>query len=354
MMPHSQQGQQIAPSYTVGAMGRQDRIRWDAFVQRCPDATFFHRAGWQQLIEDAFGHPTWFLYAEADGEIAAILPLAQVNSRLFGNTLCSLPFCVYGGIASIDEQAADAVDQAAQALAKRLRVDHLEYRQLRPRHPEWLRKSVYATFRKPLLADPEQNLLAVPRKHRAVLRKTFGAGLQSRIDADTSRLFTCYADSVHRLGTPVFSRRYFDRLQQAFGDDCEVLSVEHAGKAVSSVLSFRFRGEIIPYYGGGGAAARTLSANDFMYWEVMRRACEDGCTLFDFGRSKYGTGSFAFKKNWGFEPQPLHYECQLHRGKKLSDVQPLNPRFQLLIKAWRMLPLPVANAIGPHIVRQLG
>ena len=354
MMPHSQQSQHSAPSYTVGVMGRQDRTRWDEFVQRCPDATFFHRAGWQHVIEDAFGHPTWFLYAEAEGKIQAILPLAQVNSLLFGNTLCSLPFCVYGGIASTDEDAADAVDQAAQALAKRLRVDHLEYRQLRPRHPEWLVKSVYATFRKPLHADPGQNLLAVPRKHRAVLRKAFGAGLQSRIDADTSRFFGCYADSVHRLGTPVFSRRYFHGLQQEFGDDCEVLSVEHEGKAVSSVLSFHFRGEIIPYYGGGGARARTLAANDFMYWEVMRRACEDGCTLFDFGRSKVGTGSYAFKKNWGFEPQPLHYECQLHRGKKLSDVQPLNPRFQLFIKAWRMLPLPVANAIGPHIVRQLG
>jgi FemAB-related protein (PEP-CTERM system-associated) len=351
MMPHSQQD---AQSYTVGVLGQQDRGRWDAFVQRCPDATFFHRSGWQHVIENNFGHPTWFLYAESGGSIQAILPLAQVNSLLFGNTLCSLPFCVYGGIAATDPNAADAVDQAAQALAKRLGVDHLEYRQLQPRHPEWITKQVYATFRKPLDPDPQRNLLAVPRKHRAVLRKAIGSGLASRIDADTSRFFDCYADSVHRLGTPVFSRRYFDGLQRQFGDDCEVLSVEHEGKAVSSVLSFRFRGEIIPYYGGGGTLARQLAANDFMYWEVMRRACEDGCTLFDFGRSKVGTGSFAFKKNWGFEPQPLHYECQLHRGKRLSDVQPLNPRFQLLIKAWRMLPLSVANAIGPHIVRQLG
>ena len=45
-----------------------------------------------------------------------------------------------------------------------------------------------------------------------------------------------------------------------------------------------------------------------MYWELMRRACERGLKVFDFGRSKRGTGSFDFKKNWGFEATPLVYE----------------------------------------------
>ncbi|RFP19498.1 MULTISPECIES: FemAB family XrtA/PEP-CTERM system-associated protein [unclassified Duganella] len=340
--------------WSVGQMGTQDHARWDAFVQRCPDATFFHRAGWQQVIETAFGHPTWYLYAESAGQIQAVLPLAQVNSRLFGNTLCSLPFCVYGGVAALEEGAAAAVDQAAQQLARRLRVDHLEYRQLQSIHADWLHKDLYATFRKPLAADPEKNLLAIPRKQRAMVRKGMAAGLNSVIDADTDRFYDNYATSVHRLGTPVFSRRYFRTLQQVFGDDCEILSVQHGDKAICSVLSFHFRDEILPYYGGGGDAARVHAGNDFMYWEVMRRATERGHRLFDFGRSKYGTGAFAFKKNWGFEPQPLRYDYQLHRGKQLKDVQPLNPRLQLLIRAWRILPLSLANAIGPHIVRQLG
>ncbi|WP_394780663.1 FemAB family XrtA/PEP-CTERM system-associated protein, partial [Undibacterium sp.] len=283
-----------------------------------------------------------------------ILPLAQVRSRLFGNTLTSLPFCVYGGIASLNREAADAVDAAAQALAARLQVDHLEYRQMHATHADWLHKTLYATFRKPLHADPEHNLLEIPRKQRAMVRKGMTAGLSSTIDTDTRRFFDCYAASVHQLGTPVFSRRYFQALQRIFGDDCEVLCVQQANKPVCAVLSFLFRDEVLPYYGGGGLAARMLAGNDFMYWEVMRRACGAGYRLFDFGRSKYGTGAFAFKKNWGFAPQALHYDYQLHRAKKLRNIQPLNPSFDLFIKAWRMLPLPLANAIGPHIVRQLG
>ncbi|WP_328595694.1 FemAB family XrtA/PEP-CTERM system-associated protein [Rugamonas aquatica] len=340
--------------WSVAQLETHDHARWDAFVQRCPSATFFHRAGWQQVIENVLGHPTWYLYAESAGQIQAVLPLAQVNSRLFGNTLCSLPFCVYGGIAALEDGAAAELDLAAQQLAHRLRVDHLEYRHRQSIHADWLHKDLYATFRKPLHADHDQNLLAIPRKQRAMVRKGMAAGLDSVIDNEADRFYDNYAASVHRLGTPVFSRRYFRALQQAFGDDCEILSVQQNGKAICSVMSFHFRDEILPYYGGGGDAARALAGNDFMYWEVMRRAVERGRRLFDFGRSKYGTGAFAFKKNWGFAPQPLHYDYQLHRGKKLADVQPLNPRLQLLIRAWRLLPLPVANALGPHIVRQLG
>ena len=343
------------PVVTVGLMGSADAARWDRFVLACPQATFFHRAGWQRVIEQAFGHPTWFFYAEIDGEIAAVLPLAQIRSRLFGNTLCSLPFCVYGGIAAhaADGAAAAALDRAAQTLAVRLRVDHLEYRHRQRRHPDWSGQQRYVAFRKALLAEPDANLAAIPRKQRAMVRKGIAFGLRSAIDTDIAPFHAAYADSVHRLGTPVFAPAYFRLLREEFGADCDVLTVRHGAGVVCGVLSFYFRDQVLPYYGGGDAA-RALAGNDFMYWELMRRACERGCRLFDFGRSKLGTGACDFKKNWGFAAEPLHYEYQLHRAKALADHTPFNPRFQPLIAAWRRLPLSLANRIGPHLVRQLG
>ena len=78
----------------IKLMQPQDAERWDEFVQRCPQASFFHRAGWQKVIEQAFGHNTYFYYAEVDGRIEGVLPLAEIKSRLFGHSLGSLPFCV--------------------------------------------------------------------------------------------------------------------------------------------------------------------------------------------------------------------------------------------------------------------
>ncbi|MDN5753551.1 MAG: FemAB family PEP-CTERM system-associated protein [Nitrosospira sp.] len=339
---------------SVHRLEPQDRERWDEFVSVCPDATFFHRAGWQTVIERALGHKTWFLYAESGGEIQGVLPLAEINSRIFGHSLSSLPFCVYGGIAAISESGREVLDRAAQALASRLKIDYLEYRNLKIRHPDWPTKDLYVTFRKEIDPEVERNMQAIPRKQRAMVRKGIKAGLESTVDEDIERFFFAYSASVHRLGTPVFSKKYFRVLKEVFADDCELMIILQGGRTISGVMSFYFRDEVLPYYGGGTNEARELAANDFMYWELMRRACERGVKIFDFGRSKRNTGSFDFKKNWGFEPQRIHYEYQLHRAGTVPDHNPLNPRYQLFIKAWRKLPLPLANFIGPYVVRNLG
>jgi len=329
--------------------------RWDTYVAGCRGATFFHRSGWQRLIEDVFRHRTHFLYAERAGRIEGVLPLAHVKSLLFGDALVSLPFAVYGGVAADTPDAATALENEAQALARRLGVDHLELRNVAARHPDWPTQDLYVTFRREILADAEANLLAIPRKQRAMVRKGIKNGLRSEIDAAPDRFFALYADNVRRHGTPALPRQYFEALQHVFGADCEALTVVDAnGQPVSSVLSFYFRDEVLPYYAGDAVSARDLAANDFKYWELMRRACERGLKVYDYGRSKQGTGSFAFKKNWGFEPQPLHYEYRLYRGDAIPQNNPMNPRYRALIALWRRLPLPVANVIGPRLARSLG
>ncbi len=155
--------------------------------------------------------------------------------------------------------------------------------------------------------------------------------MTSEIDPTPDRFFALFADNVHRHGTPALPRKYFEALMRVFGGDCEVLTVVGPkGEPLSSVLSFYFRDEVLPYYAGDAVAARDLGANDFKYWELMRRSCERGVKTFDYGRSKKDTGPYAFKKNWGFEPQPLHYEYRLYRGDAIPQNNPANsqvPRF---------------------------
>ena len=328
---------------------------WDRFVATCADASFFHRAGWQQVIDETFGHTTHFLYHETAGEIDAVLPLAHVKSLLFGNALVSLPFAVYGGVAATSAEAADRLEAEAQRLARELGVDHLELRNVEARHPDWPTQDLYVRFRKELLPDEEANMLAIPRKQRAMVRKGIKNGLVSHLDDGVDRFFALYADNVHRHGTPAFPKRYFSVLRQVFGADCEVLTVtDAAGRPLSSVLSFYFRDEVLPYYAGDDEAARDLAANDFKYWELMRRACARGLRVFDYGRSKQGTGSYEFKKHWGFEPAPLHYEFCLYKRDAVPQNNPANAKYKLMIETWRRLPIGVANWLGPFIVRNLG
>ncbi len=328
---------------------------WDAFVHGCQSATFFHRSGWQQVIRECFGHDTYFFFAEIDGRIAGVLPLAHVSSVLFGKSLVSLPFAVYGGVAAGNAAAAQALREEAQQLAQRLKVAHLEFRSIEPADNGWPVQDLYVTFRKAITGDDEENMQAIPRKQRAMVRKGIKGGLTSRFETDGDAFFALYADNVHRHGTPAFAKKYFESLTRTFGSDCDTMVVRDAQDVpLSGVLSFYFRNEVLPYYAGDALAARAVAANDFKYWELMRHAAQRGARVFDFGRSKRGTGSFDFKKNWGFEPTPLHYQYCLYQRDSIPQNNPTNKKFHLLIETWKKMPIQLANLIGPHIVRNLG
>jgi hypothetical protein len=86
----------------------------------------------------------------------------------------------------------------------------------------------------------------------------------------------------------------------------------------------------------------------------MQRACQRGLKVFDYGRSKQGTGTYSFKKNWGFEPTPLRYEYRLYRAREIPQNNPANPKYRAFIGLWRRLPIALANQLGPFIVRNLG
>lgn len=331
-----------------------DAGRWDEFVQACAAGTFFHLSPWKRVIERAFGHRTHYLLAERGGLVTGVLPLTHVRSALFGSSLISNAFAVYGGPAAADEESRRALDAEAARLMEALGVPVLEMRSATDRTGWDTKSGLYATFRKPILPTVEANLKAVPRKQRAMIRKGIKNGLRSEIDVDVGRLHRIYAESVRNLGTPVFAKSYFRILIEEFSECCDIVTITGSGQAVAAVLNFYFRDEVLPFYGGGVHAARELAANDFMYWEVMRRACERGCRVFDFGRSKTGTGAYAFKHNWGFEPTPLDYQYRLAAGRKAPELNPLNPKFRLLVAGWKRLPLPLATRLGPLIVKGIG
>jgi FemAB-related protein (PEP-CTERM system-associated) len=331
-----------------------DRGVWNAFVLAHPDGTFFHLAEWREVLGRAFGHRTHYMLAERGGDVVGVLPLAEVKSVLFGHSLVSTPFCVYGGIVSTDATAHAELERAACDLARRLEVDHLEMRNRRRCHPEWLCKDLYVTFRKFIDPESEENMLAIPRKQRAMVRKGFKEELRFEVDSGVERVYALYSESLRNLGTPIFDKHYLEILKQTFGDACDIVTILKDDRPIASVLSFYFRDEVLPYYGGGTREARAVAGNDFMYWQVMERARQRGCRIFDYGRSKRGTGAFDFKTYWGFEPEPLYYEYFLVKRRELPNLTPANPKFRSAIELWSKLPLWLTQFLGPSVAKYLG
>lgn len=337
----------------------RERGRIDEFVRGHPDATPFHLTAWQIAVARGCGQRAHCLIAEsATGAIEGILPLTEIRSMLFGRALVSSGFGVGGGILALRDAAVRALADGAWALAGRLGCPTAELRGGAAPGAGWDKDAgTYLSFARALAVDEAAELAAIPRKHRAEVRKALAGDLDVVIGRDNQALanhYAVYAESVRNLGTPVFPARLFREVITHFGEQADIHVVRHQGAPVASVLTLYFGQTAYPYWGGGTFAARALRANERMYFAVMNSARERGCTRFDFGRSKVGTGPAAYKHNWGFEAEPLRYFKRSADGQRARDVNPLSPQYQAKVERWKKLPLWIANRAGPFIARGLG
>ena len=342
-----------------------DDSEWDEFVFKHPAGTFFHLAAWRKILERSFGYQPVYLCAREGKRIQGVLPMFLVKSLLFGRSLVGMPTGVYGGPVAVDGQVANILLGRAMELAKEYAVRYLEIRgnpydscqfggSVEGEMARWSCKNLYSTFLGEIDPSDEANLARIPRKQRRMVRQGAKNGLQAVFDNERlSEFYEVYAESVRNLGTPVYGFGFFKRLVKTFGDRCRVLLIEYNGKVVAAVLSFFYREQVLPYYGGALKEYLHLAPNDFMYWELMRYGASNGYKIFDFGRSKEGTGSFHFKRHWGFEPRALPYWYYSLDGNGVPDTSPLNPKLQWAIRIWRELPLVVTKTLGPHIVRHI-
>lgn len=327
---------------------------WDNYVKSHKEGSPFHLTGWKNAISNAFGHSDYYWLASDNGKICGILPLTHVKSFLFGNTLTSPGFGAYGGPLADNKAIEDKLLSRAEEQAKQLDCDYVMLKWKNDPGNTLPATHLYVTFVKELSRNHDENMKAIPRKQRAMVRKGIKSELKSFVGNEfLDQFYDVFAINVHRLGTPVLSKKWFSSLLASFEDNAEIMVIEYQGKIISGVLSIYYGDTIYPYYAASLAEYRKFAPNDFQYWQLMKRAVEKGYRYFDYGRSKKGTGQYNFKKHWGFTPQQLHYRYILNKAREIPAVNPLNPKYQKKIEMWRKLPLSVTKLLGPHFVKNI-
>jgi FemAB-related protein (PEP-CTERM system-associated) len=306
-----------------------------------------------RVIERSFEFRSYYMSAFTDNEMVGCLPLFFVNNLVTSRALLSVPFGVAGGLCAVTEEASLELFREAKMLADELSANYVEFRHSQPSLLPLAIKELYVTFERELSPDVDKNLEAIPRKQRRMVRQGEKHGLRSSIEGleGLPGFYDIYAESVRNLGTPVFPYRYFQVMMEELAEEAKILTVWMQGRRVGAVLTFFYGNRVLPFYGGALRAFRSYAVNDFMYWELMRVATERGYRIFDFGRSKVGTGAYDFKRHWGFEPRPLPYQYYLREGVSMPNVSPTNVKLKPLIEVWKRLPLGVANLVGPRIIK---
>ncbi|MFN7925666.1 MAG: FemAB family XrtA/PEP-CTERM system-associated protein [Bryobacteraceae bacterium] len=328
---------------------------WDAYVAKHPQGTPFHLTAWRKTIEEIFGYRAIYLKAVAsDGSIVGVLPLFLVDGFMTGKVLISSPFAVYGGILADSAEARDAIGAELRKIAETESVQYVDLRNTDPAQCLGLTAvDRYVTFTLPVKPMTDEELMSVvSKKRRNMVRKALKSPYSTRSTRSIDHFYRLLSQNYRRLGTPVFPRRFFERMLANFGDVVDIREILVGDQVAVAALNFYWAGSMHTYYAASDPEFLSHAPNDYMYFDFLRWAGQNGFHTFDFGRSKKETGTFEFKRLWGAtEVRELPYEVMLVRRKDPPNFSPKNPKFEMAIKVWQKLPLAVTNALGPRLIR---
>jgi len=345
----------MGPGVQITVCSPEEQKAWDAYVRSSPSATICHQFLWQPVIERAYGHSPLYLLARSADGVHGILPLFLVKSRLFGNTLTSMPFLDYGGICADDETFANLLLDHARHLLQECGADYVELRHLEPLPQLDIVRLEKFSMILDLSAGAEAVWRSFPAKVRNQVRKAEGSGLIASIGGAEflDEFYAVFAVNMRDLGSPVHHQAFFAHMFAAFGAEARVVLVRHEGDTVGGLVCLFFKDRVIVPWASSLRQYFTKCPNNLLYWKAIQYGCERGCKWFDFGRSSVGSGTYNFKRQWGAKPIQLHWQTLSKNGTRHMAVSPDNPKYRIILTLWQHLPLSITTWLGPHIRKYL-
>jgi FemAB-related protein (PEP-CTERM system-associated) len=333
-----------------------DRKIWDSYVQTHPAASNYHRYAWRDVIEASFQHKSYYLAARDNSNgVVGVLPLVLMQSRLFGCFLVSQPFFNYGGLLCDNREIGDALLAQARTLSKEHGAEHVELRHTDPWPGDLPTKKHKVCMSLDLAEDAEAQWQGFNAKLRNQIRKAEKSGLTTMVGGKEllEDFYTVFVRNMRDLGTPVYSQKFFAEVLSAFSLDSRIIVVYLEARPVSAGLIVWFRDTVEIPWASSIRDYNSLCPNNLLYWTALKLAIEKGFKRFDFGRSTPGEGTYRFKEQWGAKPVQLNWQYLLPVGGHLPELNNKNPKFEMAIRIWQKLPLPVTRFLGPHIVKNI-
>jgi FemAB-related protein (PEP-CTERM system-associated) len=343
----------VTSEATISVEICRNEAEWDSYVEAAPEAVNYHRWVWRKVIEETFGHRGYYLMATSGSRVCGVLPLIHMQTRLFGRFLVSMPFFSYGGVLASTAQARDGLLTKAADLAAELGARHVELRQGSACETGWHDTTAKVTMMASLPANVEELWKGFSPKMRKRIRYARKHGLESEWGGAEAvdSFFRVFAVNMRNLGTPVYPRAWFENICRNLKGEIRILALRENGRPVASAFLIAFRDTLELPWAASVPESREKFSPLLLYCTLLEWATENGFRRVDLGRCTPGSGNHEFKQRWTSEEIPLHWYYWLAPGVALPALRPDNPRYRLATSLWKRLPLALANALGPRIVR---
>jgi len=331
----------------------EDNVMWDTYVHESPGASLYHLLGWKRIIERTFGHTTYYLYAVQNNHLAGILPLVCMKSILFGKFLISLPFFNYGGIVTDSEKTRKCLLAKAIDIAYSERAEYIELKHMEDYDIGLLTKTSKVIMLLDLPPTADDLWKSFPSKLRSQIRRPEKEGFTVKFGQldEVYSFYEVFAVNMRDLGTPVEPIKLFENILNELPDRARICTIYDKSRAVAAGFIIGFKDTMQIPWASSLRKYNNFSPNMMLYWNILKFACDKGYKQFDFGRSTPLEGTYRFKQQWGAKPVQCFWQYWLPHDSDMPQINPQNPKYQLAIKAWQRLPLPLSKWLGPKIVK---
>lgn len=331
-----------------------DRERWESFVASSRTASLYHRIHWKDVLEKSFGHGSHYLLAEDHGEIKGVLPLVHLKSLYFGSFMVSMPYFNYGGICAENADAVSVLMNEAVSIASKQGASHIELRHMENLLGLPVKTSKVSMFLE-LPASNEALWKSFSSKLKSQIRRPEKEGMTARVGRaeELESFYDVFSRNMRDLGTPVYSKKFFSNILEAFPESTWICTVYHRGVPAASGFLAGFKDRLEIPWASSLKSCNHMSPNMLLYWSVLKFACERGFRVFDFGRCTPGEGTYKFKEQWGARPASHYWHYWLRKGGEMPEVNPHNPKYRAAISVWKRLPLSVTKFLGPALVKNI-
>jgi FemAB-related protein (PEP-CTERM system-associated) len=339
---------------------KEDQHLWDTYVSTHPDGTPYHSYAWKQAIETAYGHKGFYLFAEEKDTIVGVLPLVRIRLPLINNELVALPFCDNGACLADGGDIRRRLIRQTVVLAEQLKIrsctirSHSENIDLEETEYPFKVDSGKVSLLLPLPENSEILWSNFKSKLRSQIRKSEKNGLTFVLDnTKVEDFYSVMSMNMRDLGSPVHSRQWFDQVVGNYGSNAHLGIVYLKEKPIGAGMLLSCGGKISIPWASTLRKYNKMAPNMLLYWNFLRYAADNYFSVFDFGRSSPGEGTYKFKTQWGARPKPLYWHILSLTATKSNHTSVANSKRRLVENIWRKLPLSIANFIGPKIRKHI-
>ena len=326
----------------IKELTKEEEKLWGDYIKDNPKSNFFHQIGWKKVIEDTFGMEPLYLFLEDRGEIRGILPLFKANNKLI-----SLPFATEAGVIADNPLYEKSLIENAIGIAKKEGLKLIELRQQNLISNDKLKSlDIYFNLFLELNSDSVVMWRKLNKKVRNSTRKAKKMGVIIE-EGNIDEFYKIFSINMRNLGTPVDRKDFFVNILKEFPGQTKILVAEYNKKPIAALFMLYFKDKVRVQWASSLKKHKSLNPNNLLYWEAIKKACNENLRCFNFGKSMEGEGTFNFKKKWGAKPEQLFYYFYLNKTKQIPDISKTNPKRKLFMSIWKKVPLSIANKIGP-------